>query len=201
MLHRFVLVLVLAGVAPAGAAAAGTAPGAGPAVTLQLGTLVTTSDGDWNGGDLSGAAAVDFRAPGRVSPVVVLGTSRGMRASFPHEEEELSCGYLVAAVRLTATSEGGIPVYLLAGYGMLRATVRDEFGYWPSGERAVYWRSNNGGTALLAAGFIVPVRGSRLAIVGEVSALLPQTGVPGGGASRVPRQALASVGVRVAVGR
>lgn len=197
MQHRFVAALVLA--ALAGVANISAAPPDGPILSLQLAKLLQTSDANWSGGGLAGSVAVDLPVSATFAPVLVVGALPGLRAGYAHENDELTCDYLVAAVRFTSKPQGAISAYFLVGYGVLRAATRDEV--FDESSTWVDRYSRTGGTGLLAAGVIVPIHDGRLAIVGEVSALLPQTGVPGGGLSKIPQQILAAVGVRVALGR
>lgn len=200
MRRRLVPALVCAG--SVGVASISAAPLSGPTLSLQLGKRLIVSDTEWSGGDLSGNVAVDFPVSATIATVMIMGTSRGMHTVYPHESLELTCDYLVAAVRFTSRSQGVIPAYFLVGYGLLQAKTRDEVNYFGyEGSSSVFRYSGTGGTAFVAAGLIVAIPGSRVAIVGEFSALVPQVNVPGGGLSNVPTQFLATAGLRVALGR
>ncbi len=201
MQHRLVPALVCAVLAAAATISA--APLDGPTLSLQIGRLVATSDADWSGGDLSGNVAVDFPVSTTFAPVLVLGTSRGIRGDYPHESVELTNTYLVAAIRLTSRPQGASRsrAYVLVGYGLLQATARHDVRNYTPPLTEVFQYSGTGGTAVLGVGVIIPIPESRVAVVGEVSGLLPQTSLPGGGSNTVPSQFLASVGVRVALGR
>lgn len=201
MRHRLVPALVCAVLAAPATISA--APPDRPALSLQIGRLVATSDADWSGGDLSGNVAVDFPVSATFAPVLVLGTSRRIRGWYPHEQVELTSDYLVAAVRLTSRPQGASRsrAFLLVGYGLLQATARHYVSNYTPPLNQVFRFSGTGGTAVFGVGVIIPIPKSRLALVGDVSGLLPQTSLPGGGPSTVPSQFLATAGVRVTLGR
>jgi hypothetical protein len=199
MQHCLVLALVCATLACAATISA--APLDHPALSLQIGKPILSSDEAWSGGKLSGNLAVDFPVSATIAPAVVLGTSRAIHAVFGHENVELSSDYLVGAVRVTSRPNGAVRAYLLAGYGLLRADAREDVTDPYSGRISVYRHSSTGGTAVLAVGMVVAIPESRLAFVAEISSLVPHTSTPGFGSGSVPGQILATAGVRVALGR
>jgi hypothetical protein len=199
MQHRLVLALVCA--AFAGVVRIGAAPLDHPALSLQIGKLVLSSDEAWSGGKLSGSLAADFPVSATIAPTVVLGTSRGLHAVFGDENVELTSDYLVGAVRVTPRPDGAVRAYLLAGYGLLRANAREDVTDPYSGRISVYEHSSTGGTALLAVGMAVAVPESRLAFVAEISSIVPHTSTSGFGSGSVPGQILATAGIRVTLGR
>jgi hypothetical protein len=202
MQHGLVRALVCA--AFAAVATVNAAPLDRPALSLQIGRLIATSDAVWRGGDLSGNVAIDFPVSAAFAAVVALGTSRGIRGGdYSHESVELTNTYLVAAIRLTSTPQGASHsrAFVLVGYGLLQATARHEVSNYTPPFSQAFRNSGTGGTAVFGVGLIVPIPRSRLAVVGEVSGLLPQTTVPGGGSHTAPSQFLATAGVRVALGR
>ena len=180
------------------------APPDPPALSLQVGRLIATSDANWGGGDLSGNVAVDFPVSATFAPALVLGTSRGIRGWYPHEQVELTNTYLVAAIRLTSAPQGAscTRAYFLAGYGLLQATALHYVSNYTPPLSQVFRHSGTGGTAVFGVGVIVPILNNRLAVVGEVSGLFPQTRLPGGGSdTAAPSQFLATGGIRVSLGR
>jgi hypothetical protein len=167
------------------------------AVTLQLGAPVAASGSQWSGGSLSGSVALDLRGRGAVTPVALLGSLRGLEGGDQYERNELSCEYLVAAARFTSRPLGAARAYLLIGGGLLRADNRASIYIFGSGRGEIVQSANTGATALVAAGAILALPASRVAIVVEVAALVPSTSVPAPGRGDVGRQLVASAGVRV----
>lgn len=193
------VVILLAGVLCAvNAAAEGV--GGRSALTLQLGRS-WVGDGHWSAGTISGSACLDRALAPRIAAVVIAGTARGITTAISHDEIELDSTYLVAGVRLTSHPEDRVRLYLLAAVGVLRADSWETIYTWQHDGSSVLRESRTGTTAILGTGVVVSILGSRYSAVFEASYLMPQTGAPAGLSGTVPAQLLASVGLRIALGR
>jgi hypothetical protein len=199
MQHCHGLALVCATLA--GVAAISAAPLDHPALSLQIGKQILSSDEAWSGGKLSGSLAGDFPISATIAPAVVLGTSGAIHAVFGHNTVELTSDYLVAAVRVTSRPDREVRAYLLAGYGLLRAHTRETDIDPYSGEISASRHSSTGGTAMVAVGMVVAIPARPIAFVAEISSLVPQTSMPGSESGSIPSQILATAGVRVSFGR
>ncbi len=180
-------------------AAAGTAEDRA-ALTLLLGRP-WVGDGHWGAGTLSGSACLDRSLASRLAAVFIAGTARGIATGISHEGVELDSTYFVAGVRFTSHPEDRVRLYLLAALGVLRADSRESTSGWPGEGSSVVRESRTGTTAVVATGVVVSIPHSRYSVVCEASYLFPQTEAPAGFSGSVPAQLLASVGLRVALGR
>jgi len=171
------------------------------AITVQLGAPVATSDSGWSGGTLSGSVALDLHGSSAAAPVVLVGTSRGLRGGDQYQDDELSCAYVAMGARFVSKPLGAARGYLLVGGGIMRAENRAAYYNPYGGARTVGESTSTGAMALLAIGAIVALPGTRVAIVAEVSDLIGFTGLPGAVYGDVPRQILVSAGVRVPLRR
>ena len=193
------VVILLAGVLGAVNAAAEGGEGRS-ALTLQLGRP-WVGDGHWSAGTISGSACFDRPLAPRLAAVVIAGTARGIATGISHDEIELDNSYVVAGARFTSHPEDRVRLYLLAAIGVLRADSRETSYGWLNGGSSVVRESRTGTTAIVGTGVVASIPHSRFSVVCEASYLMPQTGAPAGLSGTVPAQLLASVGLRVALGR
>jgi len=190
------LLVVLAGVGLA-AAVAGAAEPERSALTLELGKPIA-GGGDWGAGTVSGGATLDLPLSPYLSAAIVAGTARGTTLAVEHTQARLDSTYVVAGLRYLSEEQGGARIYVLGAIGALYAQSREEFTYWGT---TVETYSNTGATALVAFGVLVAIPRSRCSVVGEVTYLLPRTGVPGTVGGEVPTQLSLTAGLRIALGR